>query len=397
MMMNNHKQSHLGFPSVKFFSVPLQYVNLFAFFLFFAIGLTAGVLLSLQFKNVTFNLLVNNDSLISFSSSSNRPQLTTTLQPLPPKHKGLEEFLELPEVMHEMNDEQLLWRASMSPKIQEFPFKLVPKVAFMFLARGPVALAALWEKFFKGNEGLYTIYVHSNPSYNGSDPEDSVFHGRRIPSQEVEWGKVNMIEAERRLLANALLDISNQRFVLLSEACIPLFNFSTVYNYLINLTQNFVESYDLESSVARGRYNKEMQPLITIQDWRKGSQWFEMDRDLALEVISDKTHFPVFQEYCTGPCYPDEHYLPTFVNMKFGENNSRRTLTYVDWSKGGPHPLSFFGDLVTVELLEKMRSGSNCEYNGKNTTICYLFARKFPPQALDRLLEFAPKLMQFNQ
>ena len=38
--------------------------------------------------------------------------------------------------------------------------------------------------------------------------------------QEVGWGKVNMIEAERRLLANALLDTSNERFVLVSEACI---------------------------------------------------------------------------------------------------------------------------------------------------------------------------------
>jgi len=50
--------------------------------------------------------------------------------------------------------------------------------------------------------------------------------------QEVEWGNVNMMEAERRLLSNALLDISNQRFVLISESCIPLFNFSTIYSYL---------------------------------------------------------------------------------------------------------------------------------------------------------------------
>lgn len=219
--------------------------------------------------------------------------------------------------------------------------------------------------------------------------------------QEVEWGKVNMIEAERRLLANALLDISNQRFVLLSESCIPLFNFSTIYSYLMNSTQSFVESYDLNSPVGRGRYNHQMSPQIKLEDWRKGSQWFEMDRSLAIEVVSDTSYFKIFQSYCKGSCYADEHYLPTFVDMKFGgknSKNSKRSLTYVDWSKGGPHPAHFYRNQITWETLERMRNnGTTCEYNGKKTNICFLFARKFTPHALDRLLRFAPKAMQFKR
>ncbi|KAA8529128.1 hypothetical protein F0562_034073 [Nyssa sinensis] len=299
--------------------------------------------------------------------------------------------------MHDMNDEELLWRASMSPKILEYPFNRVPKVAFMFLTRGPVLLAPLWEKFFKGNEGLYSIYVHSDPSFNGSEPRNSVFHGRRIPSKEVAWGNVNMIEAERRLLANALLEFSNQRFVLLSESCIPLFNFSTIYSYLINSTKTFIEVYDLPGPVGRGRYNHHMSPDIKLEQWRKGSQWFETNRDLAVEIISDNKYFPIFQNYCGGSCYADEHYLPTFVSMKFWENNSNRTLTRVDWSKGGPHPARFLRPDVTPEFLEKLRGDSKCEYNGEETNVCFLFARKFTTHALGRLLRFAPKVMQFNR
>lgn len=71
----------------------------------------------------------------------------------------------------------------MVPRIQDFPYKLVPKVAFMFLTKGPLPLSPLWEKFFKGHEGLYSIYVHAHPDFNESVPEDSVFHGRRIHSQ----------------------------------------------------------------------------------------------------------------------------------------------------------------------------------------------------------------------
>ncbi|KAI9120108.1 hypothetical protein K1719_008756 [Acacia pycnantha] len=308
---------------------------------------------------------------------------------------GLKNYLKPPPVMHDMDDKELLWRASMAPRIKEYPFNRTPKVAFMFLTRGPVFLAPLWQKFFKGHEKYYSIYVHSNPSYNGSDPESPVFHGRRIPSKEVKWGGVNMIEAERRLLANALLDIGNQRFVLSSESCIPLFNFSTVYSYLINSSVSHVMSYDERSPVGRGRYSSRMLPLITVDQWRKGSQWFEMDRELALAVVSDNTYFPLFQEHCKRSCYSDEHYLPTFVSMEHAGKNCNRTLTWVDWSKGGPHPTTLARNYVTVEFLKALRN-TTCEYNGvEDSNVCYLFARKFLPGTLIRLLRFAPKVLQF--
>ncbi|XVF53886.1 hypothetical protein PTKIN_Ptkin05aG0135800 [Pterospermum kingtungense] len=297
--------------------------------------------------------------------------------------------------MHSMKDEELLWRASMVPKIKEYPIKRVPKVAFLFLTKRKLLLAPLWERFFQGHQGLYSIYVHSDPYYNQTVPKSSVFYGRRIPSKEVKWGDMNMVEAERRLLANALLDISNERFVLLSESCIPLFNFSTVYSYLIHSNKSFVESKDVRGPVGRGRYNHMMQPVVYLEQWRKGSQWFEMDRSLAVEVISDRTYFPVFKCYCTGLCFGDEHYLPTIMGKNFSERIANRSLTYVDWSIIGPHPFRFVRGDVTKEFLERLRNFTNCDYNGRETDICYLFARKFSANALDRLLRFATIVMNF--
>lgn len=212
--------------------------------------------------------------------------------------------------------------------------------------------------------------------------------------QEVEWGKTNMIEGERRLLANALLDFSNDHFVLLSESCIPMFNFQTIYNHLLFSTATFVECYDQPGPVGRGRYSDKMAPAIRLRDWRKGSQWFEINRELAIRVVSDRVFFPLFKKHCKPPCYSDEHYLPTLVYMKHRQKNSNRTLHWVDWSKGGPHPSKFGRYDITVDFLKRLRDGNSCMYNGKETRICHLFARKFLPIALDRLLRFAPKLMQ---
>ncbi|KAA3455768.1 Glycosyl transferase, family 14 [Gossypium australe] len=311
------------------------------------------------------------------------------------KRDYIKEFFEPPATRHNMTDEELFWRASLVPKIPKYPIQRTPKIAFMFLTRGKVLLAPLWEKFFRGHEGFYSIYVHSDPSFVQTMPKSSVFYDRWIPSKIARWGEMNMVEAERRLLANALMDISNERFVLLSESCIPLFNFSTVYDYLINSTKFFVESYDLPGPVGRGRYSKMMSPLITLEQWRKGSQWFEVDRFLAIEVITDQTYYPVFWQYCKNDCYGDEHYLPTFVDMNFPTRNAYKTLTYVDWSKGGPHPNRFRREEVTEEFLKKLRTSSHCYYNERIVNVCYLFARKFSPNSLDKLLRFAPTVMNF--
>lgn len=390
--MKGQKQN-LPTTSTKLFNAQLQLINVLSFLFLFGCGLVTGVVLSSYLKNLSFNLHVSQFS-VSTTTTTTVPLATLPTFKLP--RVGLKEHLKVPDVKHDMDEKELLWRASMTPRIREYPFDRVPKVAFMFLTKGPVLMAPLWERFFQGHEGLYSIYVHSSPSYNESEPESPVFHGRRIPSKDVQWGNTNIIEAERRLLANALLDISNQRFVLLSESCIPIFDFSTVYTYLVNSTKNHVDSYVLDGPVGNGRYNPRMRPVIKIEQWRKGSQWFEMDRDLAIEVVSDQEYFPVFQKHCKGRCYADEHYLPTFVSMKHSERNSNRSLTWVDWSRGGAHPAKFLRREVTVEFLQRMRSGSKCVYNGNSTNTCFLFARKFWPNALERLLRFAPKVMHFN-
>ncbi|KAG6532778.1 hypothetical protein ZIOFF_006630 [Zingiber officinale] len=332
---------------------------------------------------------------------------------------GLGEFHELREVMHDMTEGELLWRASMVPRVKKLPFEQRPKVAFLFLTRGELPLAPLWERFFEGNEGSYSIYVHADPDFNGSEPEPhgSVFQCRRIPSkvtsssssqidrfssyfccclfQTVSWGGMNMMEAERRLLANALLDFSNQRFVLLSESCIPLFDFPTVYSYLINSTRVHVESKDVPGRAGRGRFPARFRPRLQPRLWRKGSQWFEVDREVAVAVVADRDYFPLFQKHCSR-CYADEHYLPTLVGVRFPARTHNRSVTWVDWSRGGVHPAMYSGEHVTAELLERMRNGSSCDYNGRATRTCFLFARKFSPSSLRRLMRFAPELMGFK-
>lgn len=216
------------------------------------------------------------------------------------------------------------------------------------------------------------------------------------PPQDVEWGSVSLVDAEKRLLANALLDFSNERFILLSESCIPIYNFPTVYKYLIHSELSFVDSYDEPTRYGRGRYNRKMLPDIHLHQWRKGSQWFEAQRDLAVYIVSDTKYYSIFKKYCRPACYPDEHYIPTFLNIFHSSLNSKRTVTWVDWSQGGPHPATYEGVNITETLIQAIRNnGSQCSYNSEMTSVCYLFARKFARSALAPLLNLTLTVMEF--
>ncbi|XP_055832373.1 glycosyltransferase BC10-like [Solanum dulcamara] len=325
------------------------------------------------------------------------PVVQTRIHPCFQEPNSLENWIRPPSNLHHsMNDAELFWRASFVPQMKTSPFKRTPKIAFMFLTRGPLPLAPLWERFFKGNEDLYSIYIHNLPSYKSDFPTSSVFHGRQIPSQVAEWGKISITDAERRLLANALLDISNEWFIVLSESCIPLHNFSVVYRYISESRYSFVNSFDDPRPIGRGRYNEKMSPEVEITQWRKGAQWFEVNRKLAVDIVIDEVYYPKFKQFCKPPCYVDEHYFPTMLHIQSPHLLTNTSLTWVDWSRGGAHPATFGKADVTDQFLKELSEGKRtCVYSNQTTSYCLLFARKFSPSALDPLLKHSSKYLGF--
>ncbi|KAJ9183543.1 hypothetical protein P3X46_007384 [Hevea brasiliensis] len=320
----------------------------------------------------------------------------TTSKPCPEEPNALDRWIRPPSnVIHKMTDEELFWRASFVPRIKKYPFSRIPKIAFMFLTKGPLPLSPLWERFLKGYEGLYSIYVHSHPTFEAKFPSSSVFHGRHIPSRISEWGKMSMCDAERRLLANALLDISNEWFILLSESCIPLYNFSVIYKYIMKSRYSFIGAFDDHGPYGRGRYNENMGPEVNITQWRKGSQWFEINRRLAVNIVEDTTYYPKFEEFCKPHCYVDEHYFPTMLTIEAAHLLANRSVTWVDWSRGGAHPATFGRSDITEDFFRRIYEGQHCTYNNQPSSVCYLFGRKFAPSALEPLLNISQKVLGF--
>lgn len=283
------------------------------------------------------------------------------------------------------------------------------KVAFMFLTPGALPFESLWDKFFHGHEGRFSIYVHA--SKDKPVHFSRYFINREIHSDTVDWGKISMVDAEKRLLGNALKDPENQNFVLLSDSCIPVRDFDFVYNYLMYTNVSFIDCFEDPGPHGSGRYSEHMLPEVDIKDFRKGAQWFTMKRQHALIVMADSLYYSKFRDHCRPGmdgwrnCYSDEHYLPTFFYMVDPGGISNWSVTHVDWSERKWHPKSYGAQDVSLELLKNITMVDEifhvtsdeakteilkpCVRNGVQGP-CYLFARKFLPETVDKLLQFYP-------
>ncbi|XP_072967284.1 glycosyltransferase BC10-like [Typha angustifolia] len=389
--MKDHREYNLGIAAL-----------FLCFILLFAVTFGSFLTLRVLFESLPFDALVSSDHLLRHS----KPLAS---QPIPPPPSPSPSFstrtcstsanitlsgnrTDSGDAWHEMDDDELLRMASMAPREARVP----AKVAFMFLTRGRLPLRPLWERFFEGHDGLFSIYVHTSPDFKEEAPQRSVFYMRRIPSKSTEWGQPSMLDAERRLLANALLDPYNDRFVLLSESCIPLFPFPTVHAYLTCSRLSFVASFDDPRRTGRGRYSPRMRPVVSLSDWRKGSQWFEIQRDPAVRIVSDGYYYPVFRDHCRPPCYVDEHYFPTLAAKLFPRSSANRSVTWVDWSRGGAHPATYRRRHVTAELIRAVREEAGCTYDGREeSALCFLFARKFSADTLEPLMRMAEAVLGF--
>ncbi|XP_030544674.2 glycosyltransferase BC10 isoform X2 [Rhodamnia argentea] len=299
-----------------------------------------------------------------------------------------------------------------------------PKIAFLFIARNRLPLDIVWHAFLQGEEDRFSIFVHSRPGFvlNKATTRSVYFLNRQVnDSVQVDWGEATMIEAERILLKHALEEPFNERFVFLSDSCLPLYNFSYTYDYIMSTATSFVDSF---ADTKQGRYNPKMGPIIPVHNWRKGSQWVVLSRKHAEVVVKDNTVFPIFQLHCKRRslpefwrdhplpvdaskehnCIPDEHYVQTLLAEGLEEEITRRSLTHSSWDlssskdrqRRGWHPVTYKFSDATPMLIKSIKDIDNIHYETENRrewcsskgkpSRCFLFARKFTRPAALRLL-----------
>lgn len=228
------------------------------------------------------------------------------------------------------------------------------KIAFCFLTTNDVHKNDIWKDFFSNNEDKYNIYLHSKNPINIS----SFFKNHIIKSLiPTKWGDVSLVRATLNMFKEALKDKDNKAFVLLSDSCIPLYDFYYIYGDLMfnGKIKNYLSTFKEKNNAVLHRYNQlRDKEFISYQKFNKVSQWMILNRE-TVKFLVDHDHTELYADMFA----PDEHY---FVNMldRYKIEYEKRDITYVDWKnpstnpKYRPLPKTF--DVVKFNDIKKARS-----------------------------------------
>eukprot|EP01084_Bolivina_argentea_P263860 446767_1 len=126
----------------------------------------------------------------------------------------------------------------------------VDKIAFLFLRRDDSLEQNVWDEFF-GNENekkyyniyVYCLYCDHKTNKNQSYSTNNILSNNLIKTH-TDQTAVSLIEVSNILFKYAYNnDPYNTKFILLSESHIPIYNFSYIYNQLIQKTANKKKSF----------------------------------------------------------------------------------------------------------------------------------------------------------
>lgn len=231
-----------------------------------------------------------------------------------------------------------------------------------------------WDHSSFGAQHLFNLYIHLSQDVDLDVLDESWRqHTSNISRIVTKWGHHSLVEATRELLLKAFEDPANQRFMLLSESHIPLWDPLTIYRMSMNEERSFINAW-WHDDMNINRWTKKMEPYVPKKHWRKSQQWFSLIRKHASLILEDTEIFKVFNDYCIyewdfdhmthRKCYSDEHYFATLLSTKGLENETVpffATNTMVDWREGGAHPKSFGKEEISAETIKNnLRSYHDC-------------------------------------
>jgi len=233
------------------------------------------------------------------------------------------------------------------------------------------------------NQHLFSIYIHAPPTFKGFDPL-SLWHGKLIKYRvQTAWGAHSLVEATRHLLWEAYRDPLNNRFLLLSESDIPLYDPLTLYQQVQSEENSRLDTC-LHEGISPWRWHPKMETdHIKFHNWRKSPQWMSMTRSHAKAALEDTEVYRMFERHCWSAwdtehsrwhrdCFSDEHYFPTLLSTLGRDDEGvcqSRGLSYTLWEEGSAHPRAFRPGEVTERLIRKAREAPKSA-TGKDTEMC---------------------------
>ena len=203
------------------------------------------------------------------------------------------------------------------------------KLAFLFLTLENHHQGAVWETFFDAApRHQYSIYCH--PKFPPRVTQTFLLANIIPDTVDTRHADISLVRAFLLLLKHALLDADNQFFILLSEACVPLYRFEPLRNILLRQKRSWIShGFDAQDENTE-RWSQLSDPqFVSLEDFRKQHQWMVLTREVASMVL-ETDYTGVFERVYAA----DEHYVINVLARLQGDVDQtvrNQPSTFVNW------------------------------------------------------------------
>lgn len=231
---------------------------------------------------------------------------------------------------------------------------MADKIAFCFCCKNSINNLPLWEKFFRGNEDYFDVYVHAADRL--SVKQDFV-KDNLITEYHTTWGDFYL--AVMGLYEKACLQ-GNKKIILVSGACVPVKSFSVVYSYLTKDDNSYlayqphIAKTDTQRKTLEGNFQRFLNNSyrssdflreIDVKHWYYNETWSILNRFHAQLILR---HAWLLERFREMGCFAYDENFPSYVLSMNGELNkvvNKRT-TFANWDESegdnsGRHPKSY--------------------------------------------------------
>lgn len=190
------------------------------------------------------------------------------------------------------------------------------KIAFLMLTIDDHNHGDVWDKWLQPHLGTKaSLYVH--PKFPNKVTQELL--KKYVIDELVETKYPFILNAYIALYRAALKDPSNQRFILITDSCIPVKGFHDIYQEAFKDNCSLVEWWALQSNDVDTRFFP-VKDKVDMASIHKHSAYACLTRE-HVELLVNAPTFLV-----TVPS-GDEHYLSPL----FGKNTKHRMITWSNW------------------------------------------------------------------
>jgi hypothetical protein len=224
------------------------------------------------------------------------------------------------------------------------------KIAFCFLTYDDIIRYDIWNTFFENiDENKYNVFIH--PKNIGINITKYKFKYNIIKNRIITKTKddISIVRATLKLLEDAYeYDKNISHFIFLSQSCIPIYNFDTIYKIIIASQYSIIS---LIKNNKKDRYNQlltSFKKYIHINNFVKQQPNMMLIRNDVGDLI--RNNYSIYFQHIQCP---DEHYFINIMISIFKKKFIKKQIHFCNPDFNRTQALEF--NNINKDFIDKIR------------------------------------------